>query len=98
MDRGCDAVGGLRIGGIGGTGGTGTGTKLNLVERLDLGQAGGTDIRRTGVRLSGEGRGSVDDVDNTNWVSSVEIEEMESTFTLPPPENPLHYCLNYHHY
>ena len=85
--------------GTGATGGTGgTGTKSNLTERLDLGQGGGTDSGRTGVRSSGEGRGNVDDADNTDWVSRVEIEEMESTFTLPPPENPLHYCLNHHHY
>ena len=95
MDRGCDAVRGL---GTGGTGGTGTGTKSNLSERLDLGRVGGTDIGRTGVQSSGEGRGIVDDADNRDWVSRVEIEEMESTFTLPPPENPLHYCLNHHHY
>ena len=68
-----------------------------MSEGLDLGRVGGTDIGRTGVRLSGEGRGMVDDADNLEWVSMVEIEEMESTFTLPPPENPLHYCLNHHH-
>ena len=58
---------------------------------------GGTDIGRTGVRSSGEGRGIVDDADNRDWVPMVEIEEMESTFTLPPSENPLQYCLNHHH-
>ena len=81
----------------GGTG-TGTGTKSNLTEHLDLRRVGGTDSGWTGVRSSGEGRGIVDDADKTDWVSRVKIEEMESTFTLPPPENPLHYCLNHHHY
>ena len=83
--------------GTGGTGGTGTGTKSNLLERLDLGRVGGTDIGRTGVRSSGEGRGMGDDAGNVEWISKLEIEEMESTFTLPPSENPLHYCLNHHH-
>ena len=51
--------------GTGATDGTGgTGTKSNLTEHLDLGQVGGTDIGRTGVRSSGEGRGIVDDADH----------------------------------
>ena len=56
-----------------------------MAERLDLGRVGGTDIGRTGVRSSGEGHGIIDDADNTDRVFSVEIEEMESMFTLPPP-------------
>ena len=89
-------AGGLETGGTVGTG-RGTGTKSNLTERLDLGRVGGIDNGWTGVRCSGEGRGSDDDGDNKDWVSSVEIKEMESIFTLSPAENPLHYCWNHHH-
>ena len=78
--------------------GTGTGTKLNLTERLDLWREGGTDSGWIGVRSVGDGRGINDDADNNGCDSSVEIEEMDSIFTLPPPENPFHHCLKLHHY
>ena len=94
---------------IGGIDAMGTGSKLKATVCLDRRRLFGTDNgwtvgRRTrrDCRIHLDEGGLDDEIDNEEGCSKVELEEMESMFTLPPPENPRHYRylpkIHHHHH